>query len=66
MVGDVSGDGVGAVVPLAVAVFVPEEVELVDVEGGEAVAELGVAQRREPVRRPGVRDRRCRARRGWR
>jgi hypothetical protein len=51
----VAGDGVGAVMSLAVAVWVAEQVEFVDVELGEAVAELGMSQCGERGGRPGVR-----------
>ena len=46
-VGDEARDRVGAVALFAAAVFVAEQMELVDVEGGEAVAQLdrGAARR---------------------
>ena len=58
--------GVGAVVRAQRAVFVAEEVELVDVERGEAVAQLGVAQRARAAPAARSPDRSCRARRAWR
>ena len=52
-VSDHTCDGLGAIVAVAVAVFVPEEMELVDIERGKAVAELDVPQRTELVWWPG-------------